>query len=214
MVKNFIHQKIYIYLGVYLDETLSGNSHCDELIKILNRANGMLAKARHFVPSKEIKNIYHAIFSSHLMYGCQIWAQNLCSVTHKISTLQSEPLFNKLEILKFKDNIVLQNCLFVYDYLKENLPNSFTNTFKRVDDTYPIITRSAVTDQLVGPSYNTTRYGLNSIYKKCIDSWNMITSEINKSKKIVGKSHLFKMYSRNELKTTLTKHLLSVYMGS
>ena len=45
------------YLGVYLDETLSGNSHCDELIKILNRANGMLAKARHFVPSKEIKNM-------------------------------------------------------------------------------------------------------------------------------------------------------------
>ena len=42
----------------------------------------------------------------------------------------------------------------------------------------------------------------------------MITSEINKSKKIVGKSDLFKMYSRNELKTTLTKHLLSVYMGS
>ena len=102
-----------------------------------------------------------------------------------------------------------------YDnYLKGNLPNSFTNTFKRVDDTYPIIIRSAVTGQLVVPSYNTTRYGLNSIYKKCIDSWNMITSEINKSKKIVGKSDLFKMYSRNELKTTLTKHLLSVYMGS
>ena len=76
------------YLGVYLDETLSGNSHCEELTKILNRANGMLAKARHFVPSKEIKNIYHAIFSSHLMYGCQIWAQNICSVSHKISTLQ------------------------------------------------------------------------------------------------------------------------------
>ena len=55
------------YLGVYLDETLSGNSHCEELIKILNRANGMLANSRHFVPSKEIKNIYHAIFSSHLM---------------------------------------------------------------------------------------------------------------------------------------------------
>ena len=121
------------YLGVYLDETLSGNSHCEELIKILNRANGMLAKARHFVPSKEIKNIYHAIFSSHLMYGCQIWVQNLCSVSHKISTLQknavrmtfsdfkahSEPLFKKIEILKFKDNIVLQNCLFVK--LKSNL---------------------------------------------------------------------------------------------
>ena len=55
------------------------------------------------------------------MYGCQIWAQNLCSVSHKISTLKksavrimtfsdfkahSEPLFKKFEILKFKDNIV------------------------------------------------------------------------------------------------------------
>ena len=163
------------------------------------------------------------------MYGCQIWVQNLCLVSHKISTLQkkavrimtfsdlkahSEPLFKKFEILKFKDNIVLQNCLFVYDYLKGNLPNSFINTFKRVDDTHPIITQSAVTGQLVVPSYNTTRYGLNSIYKKCTDSWNMITSEINKSKKMDSKIDLFKMYSRNELKTTLTKHLFSVYMGS
>ena len=39
----------------------------------------------------------------------------------------SEPLFKKLDILKFNDNIVLQNCLFVYDYLKGNLP-SFLNS--------------------------------------------------------------------------------------
>ena len=53
----------------------------------------------------------------------------------------SEPLFKKLEILKFKDNIVLHNCLFVYDYLKGNLPNSFINTFMRFDETYPKITQ-------------------------------------------------------------------------
>ena len=70
----------------------------------------------------------------------------------------SEHLFKKFEILKFKDNIVLQNCLFVYDYLKGNLPNSFINTSKGVDDTHPIITQSTVTGQLVVPSYNTTRY--------------------------------------------------------
>ena len=64
-----------------------------------------------------------------------------------------------------------------------SVPNSFINTFKRVDDAYPISTRSAFTGQLVVPSYNTTRYGLNSIYKKCIDSWNMITSEINNLRK-------------------------------
>ena len=115
--------------GVHLDDILSGEPHCEDLMKKLNRANGMLAKARHFVPLKELKNIYHAIFSSHLMYGCQIWTQKLNSVSDKISILQkkamrimtfsdfnthSDPLFKKLEILKFKDYIVLQNCTFVH----------------------------------------------------------------------------------------------------
>ena len=86
MEKDFYHQKKY--LGVYLDENLSGESHCEELIKKLNRANGMLAKARQFVPLNELKNVYHAIFSSHLMYGCQIWTQKLLSVTDKMSILQ------------------------------------------------------------------------------------------------------------------------------
>ena len=56
------------------------------------------------------------------------------------------------------------------------------------------------------------QHGLKSIYKKCIDSWNMI-SEINRAKKKDLKIDLLKMYSRNELKTTVTKHILSVYHG-
>ena len=78
------------YLGVNFDEKLSGESHCEELIKKLNRANGMLVKARHYVPLNELKNVYHTIFSSHLMYGCQIWSQKLPSVTDKISILQKK----------------------------------------------------------------------------------------------------------------------------
>ena len=48
----------------------------------------MLAKARQFVPLNELKNVYHAIFSSHLMYGCQIWTQKLLSVTDKMPIVQ------------------------------------------------------------------------------------------------------------------------------
>ena len=46
------------------------------------------------------------------------------------------------------------------------------------------------------------------------DSWNVITIEINKSRKKDHKIDHLEMYSRNELKTTITKHFLSVYMGS
>ena len=54
----------------------------------------------------------------------QIWAQksllNSTKNAVRIMTFSdfkahSEPLFKKLDILKLKDNIVLHNCLFVYD---------------------------------------------------------------------------------------------------
>ena len=108
-----------------------GRDHCEEIIKKLSRANGILAKARHYVPLKHLKNIYFATFSSNVTYGSQVWGQSLQTVIDKISLLQrkvvrlmtfsnfdahSEPLFKEPKILKVKDNIFLQNCLFVHDY--------------------------------------------------------------------------------------------------
>ena len=62
------------------------------------------------------------------------------------------------------------------------------------------IQKSVVTGQLTIPTSRTTRYGLKSIFKRCIDSWNMITSEINNSKKKDPKTDLSKIHSRNVLK--------------
>ena len=175
------------YLGIYLDEFLSGDAQCSELIKKLNRANGMLAKARHYVPD-------HAIFSSYILYASHVWTPKLISVADRISRLQkaamrimtfsefrahSEPLFKKLEILKFRDSIAVNNCSFVYDYLNKNLPVSFTNTFIRTNDLYEYSTRQATTGKLYIPRYKTTTFGLKFIYKRCIDSWNKLSTEIN-----------------------------------
>ena len=54
----------------------------------LNRANGMLSKVRHFVPETELISIYHAIFASHLRYGCQIWALENTNQVERIGKLQ------------------------------------------------------------------------------------------------------------------------------
>ena len=50
------------YLGVYLDSTLSGKYHCETLRPKLSRACGMLSKARHYIPGKELVSLYYAIF--------------------------------------------------------------------------------------------------------------------------------------------------------
>ena len=211
---------------------LDGNVHCSELIKKLNRANGMLAKTRHYVPDLELKNIYHAIFSSHILYGSQVWTPKLISVTDKISRLQkaamrimtfsefrahSEPLFKQLEILKFRDNIAVNNCLFVYDYFSNELPVSFSNTFKITYDLHKYSTRQATTGKLYIPRYKTTTFGLKCIYKRCIDSWNTLSTEINSininnnvNTLEIKDINLLK-FSRTVLKDTLTKHILSTY---
>jgi hypothetical protein len=129
----------------------------------------------------------------------------------------SEPLFKKLEILKFRDSIAVNNCSFVYDYFNKNLPISFTNTFIRTNDLYEYITRQATTGKLYIPQYKTTTFGLKCIYKLCIDSWNKLTTEINLiNKKNNLNNHKIKdidllNFSRTVLKDKLTKHILSTY---
>jgi hypothetical protein len=104
--KRLFHSKKIKYLGIYIDETLSGNEHGEELIKKLSRANGILAKARHYVPLHHLKNIYYATFSSNLFYGSQVWGQSSKTLSDKISRLQRKAvrimLFSDFQVLCLK----------------------------------------------------------------------------------------------------------------
>ena len=67
------------------------------------------------------------------------------------------------------------------------------------------------------PRYNSTTFGLKCVYKKCIDSWNTLSSEINQinKNKFVNKlkapdTDLAKM-ARNKMKEIVTDHILSKY---
>ena len=66
------------YLGVYLDKFLDGSAHCISLHTKLQRANGMIAKARHFLRNdpRALLSLYYSIFSSHMVYGCQVFGQS------------------------------------------------------------------------------------------------------------------------------------------
>ena len=231
--KRLFHSNKIKYLGVYIDETLIGKEHSDELSKKLSRANGILAKARHFVPLSHLKSIYHATFSSNVFYGAQIWGQSSKTVIEKISVLQrkavriltfsdfqahSNPLFKSLKILKVMDNIFLQNCLFVHDYFHGNLPHSFNNTFNKVSNSHQLYTRKASDGYLVKSCYNSTTYGINSIYNQCVESWNkMIKAQkvIDERKMLVNNNHVYldlHNVSRNKLKQTITEYVLESYL--
>ena len=46
----------------------------------LNRASALLLKIRNYVNMKTLRNIYFAIFDSHLSYSCIVCAQNINTV--------------------------------------------------------------------------------------------------------------------------------------
>ena len=185
-----IPSKYIKYLGVFLDENLNGRFHCRDLAKKLKRANGMLCKARHYIQFTDLKTLYYAIFSSHLIYGCQIWGQNINTFNQKVFKLQnralriisfanfradSNPLYVDLKILKLSDQIFLQNCLFVHDTLKKVSPLCFHNYFTQAKQVHSLATKSATFGCLHVSTSNTVRYGLNSIVSKCISNWNNAT---------------------------------------
>ena len=67
-----LYPSCYIkYLGFLHDETLSDEVHICELLKKLIRANAMLTKTRHHILENQLVSLYYAIFSNHMLYGCQ-----------------------------------------------------------------------------------------------------------------------------------------------
>ena len=195
------------YLGVYIDVNLSGKFHCKILHPKLSRACGMLSKARHYVPEKELVSLYYAIFSSHLTYGCQAWSLNLNPQLKKIITLQkrairtikfaefdapSSPLFKNLKVLKIQDFVKLQNCLFVHDYLNNTLPCCFDNHFQTLAAVHGKSTKASELGCLYVPHSRTTKFGLKSFSRICIDTWNFLTLRLDTNLKDLSRPKLKK----------------------
>ena len=205
------------YLGIYLDKYLNGHYQSKLVIQKLARAIGMLSKVRHYAPKSEIKNIYHAIFESHLRYGCQIWfLSNSEFIKDKIEKLQkkalrfmsfsdlrepSSPLFKEWKILKIKDIVEIENCLLVHDFLKGKLPQSFENFFQKCSTLHTHPTRFSNSECLYRPRTRSVTYGMKSITNVCIHSWNNLAKIIDKPSAL----------SKNELKKTMSDYFISNY---
>ena len=166
---------------------------------------------------EELKSIYYAIFSSHMMYGCQVWGQGgahfgkiikpqnraLRIINFEDYHVNASPLYAREGILKLIDVIKLQNCLFVYDYLNNALPLCFDDYYFKLNYLYfNVRTHNSDLGCLFSPSKNISRYGLNSITQRSINVWNSITKNT--------KTDLSNL-SPHKLKELLTLHFLNLY---
>ena len=133
-----------------------------------------------------LRTIYFAIFDSNLRYGCHNWGQKDSQKFKSITTIQntglgilnfkrsleqSSPLYKNIKILKLTDLIKLNNILFVYDQIINNLPNAFENYFQLKRQQHNHFFRG---DTLNVPQVHTSLYGSNSITLSAIRDWNAL----------------------------------------
>ena len=160
-----------------LDEHLLWTKQVNWVNSKLNQTTGILSKLRYNTSLPILKIIYHSLFGSHLQYGAQLWGQGNCVNQNIIQNLQNQalrkitfkkfhdpvnPLYKDLKILKFKDLLHLQNCLFVLQIEQnQTLAKSFV-TLKHCGDNHNYQTRASTKRILDIPLYKTSTYGTHS----------------------------------------------------
>ena len=105
-------------------------------------------------------------------------AQNkaLQIINFKGREYNAKPLYKSSKVLEFRNIIKLNNCLLVYDQLKNNLPKNFQNYFSLKSDHHSYNTRGK---RVNVPIVKTTTYGSNSITIKAIKHWNEIQNSLS-----------------------------------
>ena len=216
--KRLYSSKYVKYLGILLDPHLNWSYHVKTLAPKLSRAAGLLAKVRHYVKDDVLRNIYFGIFSSLLNYASAIWGQYENTNIKRIIKLQNkavriinfadfrEPtskLYQKSKILKFGDNIKINNYLYVKDSLNRQIPYSLQNDFTYIHDAHDQHTRNSVNQCVQLPKSRTLVHGIHSIKGQSARAWNHL--QITHSK---DKLHLL---SRNSCKKKLTTYFIESY---
>ena len=170
-----------------IDSHLKWNYHVDSIAPKLSRSVGMLSKLRHFVNRNTLRSIYYAVFSSIMSYGSIIWGQAQNKYIDRICGLQDKairtisfasfndsrkPLYKNLKILRFKDQLQVQNFLLAHDFYNKNLPDSFDKLFRLAINVHDHNTRFVLSMHFSLPKVRTSHHGIKSITYQSVSAWN------------------------------------------
>lgn len=200
--------KLIKFLGVIMDDTLSWNKHIDMIASKISRSLYVLNKIKNILPTDSLRTLYFTTIQCHLNYCILAWGNGKSIIKlHKLhkravriitkSTYRahSAPLFKTCNILQLNDLYKIQCCLFIRDFLNNNLPSAFDNYYL-TQASRPRTTRQ------IHPIYTgtpRTNFSKNLPYQNIATVWNNIG---NNDKSI---------NSRTSLKLTMKKDMIAKY---
>jgi hypothetical protein len=142
-------EKFFKFVGMRLDEFLTWEFHIKHVGNKISSANFALNRVKHVLPFHIRKLVYNSLIRSHIEYG--IIAYGGCSnkgldrikklqkravrtVAIKSWSAHTDPLFERLQLLKFDDLYSLNVGIFMYKYINSKLPSSFNGMFQSLSE--------------------------------------------------------------------------------
>ena len=142
------------FLGLTIDETLSWKDHVQKISTKISRVIGVLNRLKKFLPSSILILLYNSLILPHLQYCSLIWGfrpgrvaklqkRAVRLLTNSKYNAHTEPLFKKLNLLKFEDIFKCNALRFIHKILNESVPHYFVNIFTPVSQDRIYATREA-----------------------------------------------------------------------
>ena len=153
-----------------------------------------------------------------MTYGSQIWGQYVNTHVQRIIKLQDKSiriinfadyhaptteLYKSMKILKLKDNITLNNYLYVHDSLSRRIPSPLQQKFTYIQDKHSYCTRNSDKKCVNLPISRTIEYGIHSITSQSARSWTHI--------QIIYQKDDLHISSRNQCKQKIKLHFIDTY---
>jgi Reverse transcriptase (RNA-dependent DNA polymerase) len=142
-----ISNRTYKLLGLYLDEHLSFDYHCDLISSKLAKSNFIMNRVKNFLPRDAMRTVYFSMIHSHLTYCLPIYSCTTAKNITKIEKAQKKAirtvygakynahtanLFSHAKVMPLKTLITYQKSLLVHSIHHKYCPAALHNTWSTI----------------------------------------------------------------------------------
>jgi len=180
------------YLGVLLDNKLSGKPHVQKVKTQLSRACGVLTKLKHYTTQSVLKVVYSSLIHPYLNYSILSWGRASNATIQPLIELQNKAIktikptnaksleepFQHLNIFSLPKIYTLSVGKFMHSYHNKLLPNHFDEYFIPISSIHSHSTRLATSNNLFLPELTLPQENLPSplLAQKCGLQYQLILS--------------------------------------
>ena len=179
------------FLGIIIDHKLNWNEHIHYIKAKLSKSIGIICKAKKYLNNKTLLTLYYSFFQSYLIYGIEIWGSTYATYSESLIVLQNRVvriikgvhprtstvnLMKELRILQLQKLYKVSVLMFMFKFVKGELPDLFSEMYNYQADFHEYNTRN--TNQFRTPFCRLDVVKMQIRYKGA-EIWDLMKSSFN-----------------------------------